>query len=122
MSGGNVAQCHSGVNSSSRCACFIIMHMCAFTYTILTFAALTEYGWKPQNGELQTEWEVPQNIDKSKSNIYFFLSGCKHRTGYIMRKCSSKKKERNYGPSCSCNFCQNGPQSQMETCKNKVIH
>ena len=31
-----------------------------------------------------------------------------------------KKKERNCGPSCSCHFCNNSPQSQRETCMNET--
>ena len=78
---------------------------------------------KRQNGKLQIEWEVPQNIAKSKSSIDFFLSGCKCKTGCSTRICSCKKKERKCGPSCSCHFCKNTSLSQRETretCANET--
>ena len=81
-------------------------------------AALTDYGWKRQNGKLQIEWEVPQNIAKSKSSIDFFLSGCKCKTGCSTRICSCKKKERKCGPSCSCHFCKNtSERNKRDMCK-----
>ena len=68
------------------------------------FIALTQYGWKRQNGKLPIKREAPQNISRSKASIDFFLSGCKCKTG-------DRKEEKNCGPSCSCHFCINSPQS-----------
>ena len=57
---------------------------------------------------------VPENIAKSKASIDSFLSKCK--TGCSTRICSCKRKERTCGPSCSCHFCKNIPNSLKETC------
>ena len=69
--------------------------------------ALTEYGWTRTSGRLDIHWEVPSNIEKAKQSLDFVLSGCRCKTGCKTRICSCRKKARNCGPSCYCQFCTN---------------
>ena len=89
------------------------------TYTRIS-AALTDYGWKRENGKLQTVWEVPENIAKSKASLDFFFAGCKCKTGCTTRICSCKKKDRSCRPSCSCHFCQNNQNAGEVTSRNET--
>ena len=59
------------------------------------------------NGKLEVHWEVEENIDKAKASLDFILNGCKCKTGCTTQRCSCRKKERECGPSCSCQFCNN---------------
>ena len=52
-------------------------------------------------------WEVLENIQKAKASLDFVLTGCKCKTGCTTWICSCRKKERECGPSCSCQFCKN---------------
>ena len=57
-----------------------------------------------ENGKLEIDWEVTENIDKAKASLDFVLSGCKCcRT----RICLFRKNGRECGPSCCCHFCTN---------------
>ena len=99
------------------------VHTCICNTVIIhlfCFAALTDYGWKRENGVLEIVWEVSENIAKSKSSLEFFLSGCKCKTGCSTRICSCKKKDRKCGPSCSCHFCKNTINPQKETCTSET--
>ena len=88
--------------------------------TCIHFAAITQYGWKRENGKLDIHvvWEISENIAKSKASIEFFLAGCKCKTGCTTRISSCRKKERSCGPSCLCHFCKNNPNATKESCMN----
>jgi len=47
------------------------------------YTALTDYGWRQENGVLQVDWEVQANIDKPKACLEFVLAGYKCRLGCL---------------------------------------
>ena len=77
------------------------------------YTALTDYGWRRENGVLQVDWEVQANIDKAKACLEFVLAGCKCRTGCSTRRCSCKKNDRMCGPSCNCINCTNSTHTPV---------
>ena len=85
------------------------------------FAAMTEYGWKRDNGRLEIHWEVTENIEKAKSSLDFILCGCKCKTGCKTRICSCRKKERQCGPSCYCQFCTNNRKTTQTNAPSHEI-
>ena len=88
------------------CTCIIIYILCkCLLSTYIT--VITEYGWRRENGKLEIVWEVLENIQKAKASLDFVLTDCKCKTGCTTRICSCRKKERECGPSCSCQFCKN---------------
>ena len=40
------------------------------------YTALSDYGWKREDGKLAVEWEVPENIERAKASMEFMLKGC----------------------------------------------
>lgn len=79
----------------------------------LYYTALTDYGWRRENGVLEIVWEVQENVDKARASLEFVLSGCKCKTGCSTRRCSCKKKDRICGPSCSCINCMNSTRTPV---------
>ena len=51
------------------------------TCTFISVTAMTEYGWRRENGKLEIDWEVQENIEKAKMSLDFVLKGCKCKTG-----------------------------------------
>ena len=88
------------------------------TCTFISVTAMTEYGWRRENRKLEIDWEVQENREKAKMSLDFVLKGCKCKTGCKTRICSCRKKERQCGPSCYCQFCNNrdtnGTHAQMK--------
>ena len=84
-----------------------------------TITAMTQYGWKRENGKLTIHWEVTENVERAKVSLDFVLNGCKCKTGCKTRLCSCKKKERKCGPSCACHFCTN-ITAHIYTCSSDV--
>ena len=52
-------------------------------------------------------------------SLDFVLKGCKCKTGCKTRICSCRKKERQCGPSCYCQFCNN-LNTQRHTCPDET--
>ena len=40
------------------------------------YTALSDNGWKREDGKLAVEWEVPENIERAKASMEFMLKGC----------------------------------------------
>ena len=104
----------------------LYMYMCTCNIHVFLLPLITEmtqYGWKRENGKLEIDWEVTENIDKAKASLDFILSGCKCKTGCKTRICSCRKKERECGPSCCCHFCTNTcneTQTQIHTPSHEI--
>ena len=73
------------------------------TCTFISVTAMTEYGWRRENGKLEIDWEVQENIEKAKMSLDFVLKGCKCKTGCKTRICLCRKKERQCDPSNNLN-------------------
>ena len=87
--------------------------------TFISVTAMTEYRWRRENGKLEIDWEVQENREKAKMSLDFVLKGCKCMTGCKTWICSCRKKERQCGPSCYCQFCNN-LNTQRHTCPDET--
>ena len=62
----------------------LYMYMCTcniHVFLLPLITGMTQYGWNRENGKLEIDWEVTENIDKAKASLDFVLSGCKCKTG-----------------------------------------
>ena len=85
------------------------------------YTALSDYGWKREDGKLAVEWEVPENIERAKASMEFMLKGCNAKADaqLIIYRCSCKRSGRICGSSCQCLNCTNIP-SQTQTCTTEL--
>ena len=68
---------------------------------------LESYGWTHKDGQLQVQWDVPENIHKAQARLDFVLKGCKCKGGCKSRRCRCRKDQRACGPGCQCINCGN---------------
>ena len=43
------------------------------------YTALSDNGWKREDGKLAVEWEVPENIERAKASMEFMLKAVMQR-------------------------------------------
>ena len=93
--------------------------MSIYTKHAFLFAAMTEYGWKRDNGRLEIHWEI---IEKAKSSFDFILCGCKCKTGLNIRICSCRRRRDNAEQvAIYCQFCTNNRKTTQTNAPSHEI-
>lgn len=78
---------------------------------------ITLFGWKLHDGEIEVDWDHPQNVTRVRERVQLLLHGCGCKRGCSTRRCSCVKSGKKCGPGCTCCNCVNavsGPSNVEE--------
>lgn len=81
---------------------------------------VTTFGWKLSDGQIEVDWDTPDNVSKVRYRVQHLLRGCSCKKGCTTRQCSCLKGGSKCGPGCTCRNCENvvyAPSNvEVETC------
>lgn len=87
--------------------CWVSQYWSQATENSYNTLDVTHHGWKCVDGQVEIDWDAPENILKVQQNVRLLLRGCSCKKGCINRRCRCVKDGRKCGPGCSCHNCQN---------------
>ena len=75
----------------------------------MTLLPMDWFGWVITSGQLQLEWDSPENIQRTRNSVAFLTHGCGCKTGCRTCRCKCVKAGQHCGPGCGCSRteCQN---------------
>ena len=75
----------------------------------MTLLPMDWFGWVITSGQLQIEWDSPENIQRTRNSVAFLTHGCGCKTGCRTCRCKCVKAGQHCGPGCGCSRteCQN---------------